>query len=101
MDLGKTSRNNYLITIFVTGLIRILGFNEDLTSLCAFNGSMCTRSAGQKTLDDLFSNCLISVSVRGSNVSIMDTFRTLLSMENPVINSSYDSEVWSHDSEVS
>jgi len=64
MDLGKTHRDNDLLTIFVIGLIR--------TSRQSFKSHIGIGSTAQKALDDLFSNCLISVSVKGSNVSIMD-----------------------------
>jgi len=64
MDLGKTSRDNDLLTIFVIEFIRT--FRHSLTSHVGI------RSTAQKALDDFFSNCLISVSVKGWNVSIMD-----------------------------
>jgi len=64
MDLGKTSRHNDVLTIIVIGLIR--------TSRQLFLSYICIGSSGKKALDDLFSNCQISVSVKGSNVSIMD-----------------------------
>ena len=63
MDIGKTPRDNDLLTIFVIGLIR--------TSRQYFTSHIGIGSTAQKTLDDLFSNYLISVSVKGSNVSIM------------------------------
>ena len=57
MDLGRTPRYNDLLTIFVFGLIR--------TSRESFTNKVnCT--------ENIFSNCLISVSVKGSNVSTMD-----------------------------
>jgi len=59
MDLGKTPRDDDLLTIFVIGLIRT-------------SRHVGIRSTAQKALDDMFSNCLISVSVKSSNVSIMD-----------------------------
>jgi len=71
MDLGKTPRDNDLLTIFLTELIR--------TSILSFTRHVGIGSAALKALDDLFSNCLISVSVKGSNVSIMD-------MQNPSTN---------------
>jgi len=71
MDLGKTPRDNDVLTIFVTELIR--------TSILSCTSHVGIGSAAQKALDDLFSNCLIFVSVKGSNVSIMD-------MQNPSTN---------------
>ena len=64
VDLGKTPRDNELLTIFVTELIR--------TYTQSFTSHVGKGSTAQKALDDIFSNCLISVSVKGSNVSIMD-----------------------------
>jgi len=64
MDLGKRSRDNDLLTIFVIQLIRT--FRHSFTSHVGIG------STGQKALDDIFSNCLISVFVKRSNVSIMD-----------------------------
>jgi len=64
MDLGKTPRDNDLFTIFVIGLIR--------TSRQSFTSHVGIGSIAQKALDDRFSNCLISVSVKGSNVSMMN-----------------------------
>ena len=61
MDLGKTPRNNDLLTIFVIG-----------TPRQSFTSHVGIGSSAQKALNDFFSNCLISVSVKGSNVSIMD-----------------------------
>jgi len=57
MYLGETPRDNGLLTVFVIGLI---------------TSQVGIGSTSQKALDDLFSNCLISVSVKGSNVSSMD-----------------------------
>ena len=62
MDLD--TRDNDLLTIFVIGFIR--------TSRQSFTSYVGIGSTAQKALDDLFSNCLISVSLKGSNVSIMD-----------------------------
>ncbi|KAK2158475.1 hypothetical protein LSH36_169g03028 [Paralvinella palmiformis] len=42
------------------------------TSRQSFTSHLGIGSTAQKALDDFFSNCLISVSVKGSNVSIMD-----------------------------
>jgi len=64
MDLGKTPRDNDLLTIFVIGFIR--------TSRQSFTSHVGIGPTTQKAIDDFFSNCLISVSVKGSNVSIMD-----------------------------
>ena len=62
--LGQTPRDNELLTILVNGLIR--------TSRQSFTSHVDIESTAQKALDDLFSNCLASVSVKGSNVYIMD-----------------------------
>ena len=70
MDLGKTPRDNDLLTIFVIGFIR--------TSRQFFTSYVGIGSTAQKALDDFFSNSLISVSVKGSNVSIMDTFESFI-----------------------
>ena len=59
MDLGKTPRDNYLLTIFVIGFIR--------TSRQSFTSHVGIGSTAQKALDDM-----ISVSVKASDVSIMD-----------------------------
>jgi hypothetical protein len=64
MDLGKTPRGNDLLTIFVIEFIR--------TSRQSFTSHVGIGLTAQKALDDFFINCLISVSVKGSNVSIMD-----------------------------
>jgi len=64
MDLWKTLSDNDLLTIFVIGLIR--------TSRQSFTSHVGIGSTAQKTLDDLFSNCPISVSLKDSNVSILD-----------------------------
>ena len=50
MDLGKTTRDNDLLIIFVIGLIR---------------SNVGIGSTAKKALDDLFSNCLIRVSIKG------------------------------------
>jgi len=63
IDLGKTPRDNDLLTIFV--LIR--------TSRHPFKGLVDIGSTAQQALDEPFSNCQISVFVRGSNVSMMNT----------------------------
>ena len=55
IDLRETPRDNYLFTTFVIGLIR--------TSIQSFTSHVGIGSTAQKALDDLFSNCLISVSV--------------------------------------
>ena len=57
MDLGKTLRDNDLLTIFVIELIR--------TSRQSFTSYIGIGPTAQKALDDIFSNCLISVSVIG------------------------------------
>jgi len=62
MDIGKTSRNKDLLINFLTGL----------TSRYAFTSHVGVRSTAQKVSDELFSNCLISVSVRDSNAFIKD-----------------------------
>ena len=62
MDLGKTPRDNDVLTTFVIGLMR--------TSRHSSTTHIGIRSTGQKTLYNLYSNCLISDSVRDSNVSI-------------------------------
>jgi len=64
MDLLKQPRDNDLLTIFVIELIR--------TSRQSFTSHVGIGSTAQKALDDIFSNCLISVSIKRSNVSIMD-----------------------------
>ena len=64
MDLGKTTRDNDLLTIFVIGLIRTLRQS--------FTSHVGKESIAQKALDNFLSNGLISVSLKGSNVSIMD-----------------------------
>ena len=64
MDLGKTDRDNDLLTNFAIGLIG--AFSQTFTSHVGMG------STSQKTLGDLFNNCLISVSVRHPNVSILD-----------------------------
>ena len=64
MVLGKPPKDNDLLTVFVIGLIR--------TSRQSFTSHVGIGSTAQKALDDLFSNYLLSVSVKGSNVSIMD-----------------------------
>jgi len=64
MDLEKILRYNYLLIIFVIELIR--------TSRQSFTNHVGIGSTAQKVLDDFFSNCPISFSVKGSNVSIMD-----------------------------
>jgi len=61
MDPGKTPTDNNVLATFV---IR--------TSRQSFTGHVDIGSTAQKALDDLFSNCPISVSVKGSNVSTMD-----------------------------
>ena len=60
MDLGKSPRDNDLITIFCN------------TAYQNIQTMLSMGSTAQKALDDLSNNCLISVSVKGSNVSIMD-----------------------------
>ena len=57
MDLGKTPSDNDLLIIFVIGLIR--------TSRQSFTSHVGIGSTAQKALGDLFSNCLISLSVKG------------------------------------
>jgi len=57
MDLGKTPRENELLTTFVSRLIRT--YRHYFTT-------------AQKALNDPFSNCLISISVKGINISIID-----------------------------
>jgi len=64
MNLGKTPRDNDLLTILVIGLIR--------TSRQSFTGHLGIGSTAPKALDDIFSNCLISVSAKDTNISIMD-----------------------------
>jgi len=76
MDLGETPRYNDLYTIFVIVLIRI--------SRHFFTSHVAIVSIAQKALYDLFSNCLISDSVKGLNISIV-MCRTLLPMAYPVI----------------
>ena len=62
---NKTPRYNYVLTICVIGFIR--------TPRQSFTSYVGIGSTAPKTLDDLFSNCLISpVSVKGLNVFIMD-----------------------------
>jgi len=48
MDLGKTPRDNDLLTIFVIGFIR--------TSRQSFTSHVGIGSNAQKALDDFFSN---------------------------------------------
>ena len=62
MDLKKTPRD--VLTIFGIRLIR--------TSKQSFKNHVGIGSAAQNTLDDLFTNCLISASVTVSNVFIME-----------------------------
>ena len=64
MALGKTPKNTNLLTIFVIGLIRI--YRHSFTIYAVIG------STAQKALDDHFSNCLKSFSVKGSDVSVMD-----------------------------
>ena len=64
VDLGKTPRDNDFLTTFVIGLIK--------TSRQYFRSHVGIGSTAQTALDDLFSNCLISVTVKGPNVSIID-----------------------------
>jgi len=62
MDLGKTSsRNNDLLTVFVIGFFR--------TSRQFFASHVDIGSTVQIALDELYNNCLISVSIKGSNAS--------------------------------
>ena len=53
MDLGKSPRDNDLITIFVIGFIR--------TSRQSFTSHVGIGSTAQKALDGFFSNCLYLV----------------------------------------
>jgi len=55
------------ITIFVIGPIR-----ASRQSFTSHVGIESTESTAQKALDYLFSNSLISVSVKGSNASMVD-----------------------------
>ena len=64
MDLEKTPRGNDSLTIFVILLIRI--------SIHPFTYHVGIESTTQKALDEYFSNCLMSVSVKGWNVSFMN-----------------------------
>jgi len=50
IDLGKTPRDNEVLTIFVIGPIR--------TSRKSFTSHVAIGSTAQKALDDLFSNCI-------------------------------------------
>ena len=63
LDIGKTPRDNDVLTIFVIELLK--------TSRQSFTTHVDIGPTAQKALDDFFSNCLISVSVKGSNLSIM------------------------------
>ena len=62
LDFGKTPRDNDILTIF--GLIR--------TSRHSSTSHVGIGSTGQKALDDVYSDCLISVSVRDLKVSIIN-----------------------------
>jgi len=64
MDLVNTPKDNDLLTKFVIGHIR--------TSRQSFTSHVGIGSTAHKALYDLFINCPISASVKGSNVSIMD-----------------------------
>jgi len=64
MDLGKPPTDNDLLTIFVIGLFRI--------SRQSFTSHVGMGSTAHKALDDFLNNCLIPISVKGSNVSIRD-----------------------------
>jgi hypothetical protein len=64
MDLGKTLIDNDSLTIIAIGLIR--------KTRHSFTSNVGIGSTAQKALDDFLSKCLISVSVKGSNVSISD-----------------------------
>ena len=64
MDLGNTLIDNDSLTIIAIGLIRKLRHS--------FTSNVGIGSTAQKALDDFLSKCLISVSVKGSNVYTMD-----------------------------
>jgi len=64
IDLGKTPRDNDVLTIFLIGLIK--------TSRQSFTSHIGIGSTAQQAIDDLFTNCVIYVSSKGSNVSLMD-----------------------------
>ena len=76
VNLEKTPRDNDLLTMFVIGLI--------IRSRQSFTSHVGIGSSAQKALDDLYSNCLISVSVKDSNIYIME-MQALLPMAHPVI----------------
>jgi len=64
MDLRKHPQNNDFLTIFTIVLLR--------TSSHSLTSHLGISSNTHKALDDLISNCLLSMSVTGSKVSIMD-----------------------------
>jgi len=72
--LGNTLGNNDLLTTFVTGNVAYQNTLTLFHQRCR-HWVNCT-----KTLDDLFSNCLISISVRELNVSLIDMHASITSV---------------------
>ena len=64
MDSGNTPKDNEVLIIFAIGQISM--------SWQSLTNHVGMGSASQKAAEDLFSSCLISLTERGSKVSIME-----------------------------